>query len=285
MALFPTSGARLTPPHPSQAARRAAPWVQGLARLGYAARGVVYLIVGAIAVRAAVSYARPEDSSAALRVIVEQPFGRVLLGVVAVGLGGFVLWRIVQAFGDPALKGTDAKGLARRAGYLISGLLYAALAWEAVRLLTGSGGGGGGDQSADHWTATVMAQPAGRWIVGAAGAAVLLFGLFELYRAYSADLRKRLDLKSLGGDARTRVVRFGRFGLAARGVVFGIIGWFLVKAALQYQPSEARGFASALRTLEEQAYGSYLLGAVALGLIAYGFFELAEARYRVIRAP
>ena len=128
-----------------------------------------------------------------------------------------------------------------------------------------------------------MAQPTGRWIIGAVGAGIVLFGLYELYRAYSADLRARLDLTSLWGDARKNVIRFGRFGLAARGVVFGIIGWFLVKAALEYDSSKARGFANALQTLESQAYGRYLLGAVAFGLIAYGLFELAEARYRVIR--
>lgn len=285
MALFPTPGARLAPPLPSRAAR-AAPWVQGLARMGYAARGVVYLIVGGIAVQAALSYARrPEDSGGALLVVLRQPFGRVLLGVLVAGLAGFVLWRLVQALGDPERKGTDAKGLARRAGYLVSALIYSALALEAVRLLTGSARGRGSEQSADHWTAVVMAQPAGRWIVGAVGAVVVLVGLYELYRAWSADLPGRLDLSGLGSDARQRVIRFGRLGMAARGVVFGIIGWFLVKAALQYDSSEAQGFASALRTLEEQAYGRYLLGAVALGLIAYGLFELAEARYRVIRAP
>lgn len=286
MALFPTPGGP-EPPSLSASAAKAAPWIQGLARMGYAARGVVYLVVGGIAVQAALSYARrPEDSSGALLAILRQPFGRVLLGVLVVGLGGFVLWRLVQAFGDPEKKGTSAKGLARRAGYLISALLHAGLALEAVRLLRGSSrGGGGGEQSTDHWTAVAMAQPAGRWIVGAVGAGVVLFGLYELYRAFAADLASRLDLSRLGPDARRRVVRFGRFGRAARGVVFGIIGWFLVRAALEYDASEARGFASALRTLEEQAYGSYLLGAVALGLIAFGLFELAEARYRVIRAP
>ncbi len=283
MALFPNSGARAAAPLRSTAAK-AAPWVQWLARLGYAARGVVYLIVGGIAMQAAFSSAqRPEDSSGALVVILRQPFGRILLGVVVVGLAGFVLWRLVQALRDPEHKGTDAKGLATRAGYLISGLIYAGLAVEAVRLLMGSARRGGSGESADHWTAMAMSQPLGRWIIGAVGGGVILFGLYELYRGYAADLRAKLDLTELGGDARKHVVRFGRFGRAARGVVFGIIGWFLVKAALEYDSSEAQGFAAALQTLESQAYGRYLLGAVALGLIAYGLFELAEARYRVIR--
>lgn len=285
MPLFPMSSV------PAQhaldsAARDAAPWIQLLARLGYAAKGVVYLIIGGLAVQAALTrYGRPEGSGGALLVIARQPFGRFLLGIVAVGLSGYVLWRLVQALLDPEHKGTDAKGLATRAGYLISGVLYGAVALEAVRMLTGSSGGGGQNgEQADHWTAMAMSQPLGRWIVGAVGAGVILFGLYEFYRATSADLRKRMDLTSLGGNARTQLVRFGRFGLAARGVVFLIMGWFLIQAAWQYDPQDAQGLAGALGTLQDQPYGPFVLGVVALGLFAYGLFQLAKARYRVIRA-
>lgn len=129
-----------------------------------------------------------------------------------------------------------------------------------------------------------MSQPMGRWVIGAVGVGIILFGLFEFYRAASGDLRKRLDLTSLGRRARAHVVRFGQFGLAARGVVFLIIGWFLVRAALQYDPQDAQGLAGALGTLKEQPYGAYVLGTVGLGLLAHGLFQLAKARFRVIRA-
>lgn len=265
-------------------AELAAPWIQWIARAGYAARGVVYLAVGILALQAALTVKRPEDSSGALIAIGDQPFGRVLLGVVAVGLAAWVLWRLFQALADPENRGTDAKGLLKRGSYLISAFIYGGLALEAARMAMGtSGGGESGDASADHWTAVVMAQPAGRWIAGAVGVGIVLFGLYELYRARTADFRRKLDFERLGAAARKRIVLFGRLGMAARGIVFAIIGWFLIRAALEYDPDEAQGFDTALQTLQEQGYGQYLLGAVAIGLVAYGLFELAEARYRVIR--
>src|SRR5690606_28742807 len=114
------------------------------------------------------------------------------------------------------------------------------------------------------------------------GAAIILFGLYEIYRAATEDLVERMRLTSLPFDARKNVERLGRLGLTARGIVFGTMGWFLIQAALQYDPEEARGLAGALETLERQAYGPYLLGLVAVGLFAYGIFQIAKGRYGVI---
>src|SRR5690606_30617741 len=140
-------------------------WIRLLAHLGFAARGVVYLVIGGVAVQAALTSTRdPEDSSGALLVILRQPFGLFLLGLLLAGLAGFVLWRLVQAFRDPENKGTDARGLITRAGYLVSGLLHAGLGFEAARLLAGSLRSVGGEESTDHWAAVVMAQPAGAWV-------------------------------------------------------------------------------------------------------------------------
>lgn len=283
MALFSGGGSRIAASLPVPAAA-AAPWIQWLARIGYAARGVVYLLIGYLALQAAISSAgSPEDSSGALRVLMEQPLGRVLLALVAIGLAGWVLWRLFQAVADPEHEGTGAKGMARRTGYLVSAVLHAALAVEAVRLMRGSGGGEGGEAAADHWTGMLMSQPAGRLLVAAVGGVIVAFGVVELIRAYRAGFRRDLDLSALSAAGQRRVVLFGRLGIAARAVVFGIIGWFLLRAALQYDPREARGFETALRTLQEQGYGGWLLGAVGVGLLCYGLFELAEARYRVIR--
>jgi hypothetical protein len=282
MALF-DAPAREVQHHARRAAHESAPWVQRLARLGYAAKGVVYMIIGYIAADAAFSPAENvEGSSGALDTILRQPFGKVLLGIMALGLAGYVLWKAVQAVMDPENKGGDAKGTVARIGYGISAVLYAGLTLEAVRMLRGSGGGEGG--GAQHWTAMVMDKPFGRVAVGLAGLGIAGYGLYELFRAFKSDLTKKLNLEGSPVATRQRVVAVGRAGMAARGVVFGIIGWLVLKAALQYDASEAQGLQGALVALRKAAYGPYLLGLVALGLIAYGIFQLVKARYRVIRA-
>ncbi len=263
------------------AAREAGPWVERLARLGYAAKGIVYLIIGGIAARAAFGPGeRVEGSQGALRTILEQPFGKFLLGLMALGLAGYALWRFVQAGLDPEHKGNDAGGAAKRAGYAISGVIHAGLAIAALRMATG-GGGGGGDRT-DDWTATLMRQPMGRWLVAAVGLGIMGYGAYALYRAYAVKLSKRLDLSRMSPAAREWAVRSGRAGIAARGVVFLVMGYFLLQAALHSNPGEARGVDGALQALQQQSYGPWILGLVALGLIGYGIYQLVEARYRII---
>jgi hypothetical protein len=268
-----------------RAVREGAPWIQRLARVGFAAKGLVYLIIGGLALRAALGRGgQATDSQGAMLTILQQPFGRALLVVVAVGLAGYATWRFVQAALDPEGTGADGNRLAKRAAYAISGALHAALALAAARMAMGVGRARGGDSGAQDWTALVLAQPLGRWIVAAVALGIVAFGLAELVRAYRTELPRQLDLSRLSPSARVWVVRFGGMGMAARGVVFALIGGFLVRAALAYDSSQARGLGGALESLHAQAHGPWLLGLVAVGLIAFGLFELVQARYRRIRA-
>jgi hypothetical protein len=280
MALF-DAPVREAQHHARRAAHEASPWVQRLARLGYAAKGVVYLIIGGIAAQAALSPAEQvEGPEGAMASILDKPFGKVLLGLVALGLAGFVVWRLVQAVMDPEHAGGGMKRAAVRVGHAISAVMYAALTFEAVRMLRGGGEGGGGTQ---HWTAVVMEKPFGRIAVGVAGVGIAAYGIYQIIHAFKSDLDKRLNLEGSPVATRRRVLAVGRAGTAARGVVFAIIGWLVLQAALRYDPSRAEGLQGALGTLRQAAYGPYLLGLVALGLIAYGIFSLVKARYRVIR--
>jgi hypothetical protein len=277
---LPDTAARLA----RRAPAGAAPWVQRLARLGYAAKGVVYALVGGLALAAAFGErGRAEGADGALATVVSAPFGRALLGVIAFGLVGHVVWRLVQAGLDPEGRGSDSKGLAQRAGLALSAAIYGVLALEAVRLARGTGGGGGGD-AASHWTARALDLPFGRVLVGLVGVGVAAYGVYQGVKAVRSDVCKRLDLSGLGAQGRTNVERAGRAGLAARGVVFVLVGGFLLSAAWQEQAAEARGLDGVLRTLERQPYGPVVLGLVALGLAAYGVFQLVQARYRRIRA-
>ena len=263
--------------------KSAGPLVTLLARFGYAAKGVVYIIIGVLAAYAAfTSGGRTTDSRGALEEILSQPYGKYLLGAVAIGLAGYALWRFVQAVNDTENKGSGAKGIAVRIGYAVIGVIYAGLAFSAVQLVLGSGGTSTGDSSSKEWTATLLDQPFGQWLVGAVGAGFVAAALSHFYKAFTAKFREKLMTRQMSEKAQNFALRSGRFGLAARGVVFGIIGAFLVQSALHSNAGEARGLSGALTALGQQTYGQLLLGVVALGLVAYGFYMLVLARYRRI---
>ena len=261
--------------------RAARPWIERLARFGYAAKGVVYVLIGSLAALGAFEGGGgPTDSRGALTRIVYQPYGRVMLGVVAVGLAGYALWRVVQALRDTEEKGTSWKGLAVRAGYACIGVVYAGLSYSAVQLILGHGAGKGSDETTKGWTAFALMFPLGQLLVGLAGLGVIGFGLWQCYKAFTGRFRRKWKQYEMSEHARALATRAGQVGLVARGVVFGIIGLFLIQAAWHARAEEARGLGGALRTLEQQPYGPYVLGAVALGLVAYGLYMFVEARYR-----
>lgn len=253
------------------------------ARLGYATNGVVYLLIGVLAVRVAFGAGgKTTDQEGVLQSVFSAPFGRVLLGVVALGLLAHAIWLFVQAALDTENKGTDTKGIGSRLGNVLSGLLQAFLAFSAAQLALGMGGGGGG--SPDDWTATLLAQPFGRILAVAIAAGIVAAGLYQFYKAYRADFREGLKLGEMSVRERTWATRLGRLGYVARGVVFIVIGVFLAQAALTFDPQQARGIGGALATLSDQPFGPYLLGAVALGLAAYGVYHaFVEARYHHIQ--
>ena len=258
------------------------PWIERLARFGYAAKGVVYIVAGALAVMTAAGVGGElTDARGALRSIARQPFGRAMLAVVAVGLAAYVLWRWVQSITDADRKGRSFKGLALRAAYFASGTVYAGLALAAARIVFGADEPAG-RSAARGWTARLIGMPFGDWLVTLAGLTVIGFGLYQMFKGYKAKFRKRLKLPEIEAGARDWALLSGRVGYAARGVVFAVIGVFLIQAARHRDPGQAQGLDGALQALARQSFGPYLLGAVAAGLIAYGIFALVEARYRRI---
>ena len=265
------------------AQKRARPWLERLARLGYATEGAMYALIGLLAAGVAFgSGGHATGQRGALEIVAGSPFGGVLVGLIALGFLGYALWRGIQAITDPDGEGTDVKGIGKRAGYGVSALVYAGLAFGAVGLILGSASRGG--RTPDDWTALLLSWPLGRALVVCAGLAVVGLGLRELYQAYKARFLKYLELDEMGERARRWTERWGRLGVAARGIVFCVVGPFLVRAALEHDPQEARGLGGALQTLAQQPFGAWLLGAVALGLVAYGLFMLSVARYRHINA-
>ena len=251
-----------------------------LARAGYAARGAVSLTVGLLALLAALGQGGgTTDSKGALQTLFAQPLGDVVLAAMALGLFGFALWRIFQSLLDADGLGTKPKAIAARVGQAASAAAYIGLGVFAVSLILGRVSGGG-EQSTRDWTAWLLTQPFGRWLVAAVGLAVTGAALGMAHKAWTASFGRRL-----APDIPSWIVPFGRAGYAARAVVFLVMGGFLVVAAWQSDPSEARGLGGVLTALQAQPFGQALFGLVALGLAAFGAFEFAEARYRRIKAP
>jgi hypothetical protein len=264
------------------AVREASPWLEGFGRFGYVAKGVVYTLVGVLAAQAALGRGgATTDARGALPQIIQAPFGQVLLAATAIGLVGYGLWRFIQAGLDTEHKGTTAQGLLTRGTYILIGVSHVVLALSAVQLLLGAGGdSSGGDSSAQDRTAWLLSQPFGQWLVGLVGVVVMGVGIYQWYQAYSAKFREQLKLAEMSSTQQRWGTRLGRLGFAARGVVFGIVGSLLIAAAIHAEPQEARGLGGALTTLAEQSFGPWLLGVLAVGLIAYGVYVLVEARYR-----
>ena len=263
--------------------RRAArsSWIGAAGRYGLAAKGVSYGLVGVLAVALAAGLGgRAAGREGALAVLADAFYGKALILALAVGFGAYALWRLAQGLLDRGGEGTDAPGLAKRAGYVARALFYGSLTVTALLLLDGTEGGTSDTGEARQATAEAFGWPGGRWLVGAVGLGFLGAAAFNGYRAFTQKFEEKWDRSDLSEKQLDWLGRVGSAGLLARFVVFGLIGLFLVKAAWEYDPQEAIGLDGALRKVVDGAYGGALLGALAAGLLCYAAFCLVEARYR-----
>ncbi len=259
--------------------------IEGASRLGYAARGAVYLCVGALALMAVTEIApRPAGPSEAVALWAEWPLGLFIVAGLATSLAAFSGWRFLQAVFDTDRHGATPRGWAIRAGQAVSGLVYGALAWSAMELLDGLEDIGEADESdsARTLTAEALSLPHGDWIVIAAGLALFGVGLGNLVQGLAQDFGKRLECP----DAICRwAVPLARFGYVGRGLATFPLGLFLLRAGLEVRAAEARSWADALQAIESQPFGDIVLALIAGGLAAFGLFGLVEARYRRIEPP
>lgn len=250
-----------------------------LARAGFVARGLIYGIIGILAIKLAIGDGgKTTNQQGALKTIAHQPFGKMLLILVAIGLGGYALWRLVHALLGHGPEDSDSRF--ERLAAFGSGIVYAGLCAIAIEILLGSGSSG---SSGTHkTTAGVLGWPGGTLMVGIAGVVLIGIGLFQGYRGLSEDFLKDSKTEQMSAPVRHWIEWLGSFGHLARMVVFGLVGVFLIKAAIDYNPSNAIGLDGALAKLAHASYGPFLLGIVAAGLIAFGVYSFSDARYRRI---
>jgi hypothetical protein len=276
--------------HPARQARvdaaRGSGWYAFLARTGLVAKGVSFGIVGVLAIKLAFGNGGEATSrQGALHTLAQDTFGKLLLILLAFGFAAYAIWRFVQAFAeredptDSEAKG-EAKKWVKRAGYVGRGLIYSALTFSTVKILLGSGGQQSQNAKAHKTTAVILSWPGGTWIVGIVGAAIVGVGVWNGYRGVTKKFEDRWRTGEMSETARTWGARVGVAGHLARFVVFGLIGIFAIKAAIDYNPNDAIGLDGALQKLVNQSYGPYLLGLTAAGLICYAVFCLVDARYR-----
>jgi hypothetical protein len=255
------------------------PCIIRLGRLGFAAIGAVYILIGVLAVQAAISLREARAGTrGALAYLAQLPLGQIMLAAVAAGFVFHAVWRFIQALMDTDAKGSDAKGKLVRAGFAGVGLIYLGLAFSALKIILGARSGGG--IWARSWTARLLEQPFGAWFLALVATGVFVAGIYFFYQALSAQFRENLLYTEMSNEQEKWATRFGRFGFAARGAVFCIIGIFLAFAAWNSDAQETRDFAGALRYVERQPCGAWLLGLVAGGLFSYGIFMLFLAKHR-----
>ncbi len=252
--------------------------VEALARLGLAARGLIYVVIGLIALQIAFGGGGKADRGGALAAIRDQPFGKLLLVVAAVGFAGYAAWRLLQAAIGHQDADDEKKRVVKRAGSLARGLLYASFAVSTLTFVTS----GGGNDKTKPLTARALALPGGQVLVFLVGVAVVGGGVYMAYRGIAKKFEKNLDLSSAAPTTRTIATRSGTVGLLGRGLVFVLLGGFLIDAAVTFDSKKAKGLDAALKTLAQQTFGTVLLIVAALGLLAFGAWSFVEARYRKV---
>ena len=250
-----------------------------LSRAGFVARGLIYGIIGLLALKLAIgSGGKATDQQGAMRTLAQQPLGRTMLVALAVGLAGYAMWRFTRAALGRGPEGSD-KGFDRVAAFA-SGLVYATFFVFAVKIVLDSNAGKTGNPKAT--TAGVLSWPAGPLLVGLAGLVLIGIALYQVYRGVTRAFLHDSKTEEMRPEVKHFIARIGTVGHLARAVVFALVGGFLIKAAVQYEPRAAVGLDGALAKVQHQTYGHFMLGVVACGLLAFALYSVSDARYRRI---
>lgn len=257
--------------------------IKKVARTGFVAKGTVYAITGILTFMAAFDMGGQKTGRLqVLEFLDKQTFGNVLLILMGIGLASYAAWRFIQSTKDPENIGDDTKGKAKRAAFFISGIIYLGLGVLAVMRVFGSRGSGSGSTGGGSaQNSSFLASETGLLLIGAVGAGIAIAGIFQFVKAYRNDYTKKFDLSSLGEEKRRKSIKnTAKLGLSARGVIFLIIGFFALQAAINSNPDQIKTTREAFSFIQESSYGAWLLGLVAAGLVAYAIYMFLMAKYR-----
>ncbi|HEY3311742.1 MAG TPA: DUF1206 domain-containing protein [Anaerolineales bacterium] len=256
------------------------PLMETLARVGYGVRGLIYIVMGLLALQ--VTFGKggaPTDMKGAIAAIGRQPGGLVILWVVLIGLISYSLWGIVRAVFDPLHKGHDTEGLLARGGFLFSAASYALLIPGTYGIVTGAGRSPGSAGNTSQSMAKIMASPLGHWAIGLIGLAVIAGGIHQIVQGFNNSFDKQFSTYAMSAQEVKIATQLGRFGTATRGLIFALIGGLLCLAAYQSNPNQPVGLDAVLQKILSQPFGIWLLAIVALGLIAFGIYSMLSAAW------
>jgi hypothetical protein len=280
---FRSSARRRSAPRSGRSARsaRSGRGMAWLARAGLVARGLMYVLIGIIAVQVAIDGSHQQaDRTGAVRLVAQTAFGTAILWLLVIGFAGMTLWRLSEAaWGSP---GADGRKASKRLANLARAVFYALVTYGILKYALGVGQPSSSDSQSQDLTADALKYQGGQVVVALAGVVVVIAGLYVIYRAYKLKFLKHLRMGSASARTRKVVTRLGQIGGIARGLVFATIGVFLVIAAKDANPKQAKGVDSALRALAHTPLGPWLLVVVAIGLMMFGVYSWCEARWRAV---
>ncbi|MEJ7913028.1 MAG: DUF1206 domain-containing protein [Chitinophagaceae bacterium] len=255
--------------------------LHSMARVGFVAKGLLYLLVGVLAYMAAFEIGGQSNKeggkAGAFKMILELPAGRVLLGAVAIGLLCYAAWRLVQVFSSEGNEGDNKKKIGKRMAYFLSALAYLSFAFLALKTVTGSAKEEGGAQQ--DLVARLLNLSYGQVLLIIAALTIAAVGIYQFWFGYSGKFKKHVSTGAAGKATSSVLEKAGKLGYAARGIVWLIISWLLISATIHHNSREAGDTSKAFQFLEDASYGSYLLGAVGFGLACYGVFNFLRARF------
>jgi hypothetical protein len=251
-------------------------WLEKAIRIGFVAYGVVHLLIAWLAIQLALgNHSKQPNQKGAMQQLAQQPFGHVMVWIVAIGMIFLVLWRLIDAGFGHTEESESSKMWRKRATSLMRAIIYAVVAFSALKVAVGAGSQSKGRST----TAKLMDQPFGQFLVGLVGLAILGYGVYMAYRGFTEKFRKHLDAEGRSGQSGRAYILFGKVGYIAKGASIGIVGILFIYAAVSHKPKKSGGLDDALRALLQQPFGPVLLIAMALGIAAYGLFCFARARH------
>lgn len=251
-----------------------------LAQAGLIGRGVLYCLVGILAIQLAFGGGSGQQASQsdALQLLAQQPGGTFLVFLLGVGLLGYAAWRFTQFFTEKGDEDSKAKDAVMRASFVIRGLVYVAIGILAIMTAFGTSSGGGSGQT--ELTARIMRDvPGGQVLVGLVGLIIIGVGLYQAYQAFTNGFMEELRQEEMSPTERVWTKRIGIAGHSARAIVYSLIGIFVLRAAVTFNPQRAEGLGGALQEIAQQTAGPWILGLVALGLFLFGLYAIIRARY------